>query len=41
MNLARVYKIEGSPNKERAILGELLKRHPDQAQAQKELADIL
>jgi Tfp pilus assembly protein PilF len=33
LNLARVHALEGSPDKARAVLLELLKRHPDHAQA--------
>jgi tetratricopeptide (TPR) repeat protein len=35
LNLARVYIIEGAPDKARTVLLELLKQHPDHAQAQK------
>jgi len=37
LNLARVYSIEGNREKAKAILLELLKEHPDQAQAKEEL----
>ena len=33
MNLARVYAIEGSTDKARGVLQELLKQHPDYAPA--------
>jgi tetratricopeptide (TPR) repeat protein len=33
LNLARVYAIEGTPDKARAILQDLLKQHPGHAQA--------
>jgi len=40
LNLARVYIVEGSPDKARAVLIELLKQHPDHAQAQKMLEEL-
>ncbi|MGB9283555.1 MAG: FG-GAP-like repeat-containing protein, partial [Candidatus Sulfotelmatobacter sp.] len=40
LNLARVYVIEGAPEKARTILLELLKQHPDHAQAQSMLAQL-
>lgn len=40
LNLARVYVIEGTPEKARAVLLELLKQHPDHAQAQKMMEEI-
>jgi len=40
LNLARVYAIEGDKAKARATLQELLKVHPEQAQAQKELEEL-
>jgi tetratricopeptide (TPR) repeat protein/peroxiredoxin len=40
LNLARVYSVEGAPDKARAILLDLLKQHPDHAQAQKMLAQL-
>jgi len=40
LNLARVYSIEGTPDKARAVLLELLKQHPDHAQARKMLAEL-
>jgi tetratricopeptide (TPR) repeat protein/thiol-disulfide isomerase/thioredoxin len=40
LNLARVYAIEGDPAKARTVLRELLKQHPEHAQAQKALADL-
>jgi len=38
LNLARVYSVEGAPNKARTVLLELLKQHPDHAQAKSMLA---
>jgi len=35
LNLARVYAIEGTGKKAKAVLLELLKQHPDHAQAKK------
>ena len=40
LNLARVYSVEGAPDKARSILLELLKQHPDHAQAQNILAQL-
>ncbi len=40
LNLARVYTIEDTPDKARAVLLELLKQHPDHAQAQKMLEQL-
>jgi Flp pilus assembly protein TadD len=40
LNLARVYLIEGAPEKARTILLELLKQHPNHAQAQNMLAQL-
>jgi tetratricopeptide (TPR) repeat protein/peroxiredoxin len=40
LNLARVYILEGTPEKARAVLLELLKQHPDHAQAQKMLQEL-
>jgi tetratricopeptide (TPR) repeat protein len=40
LNLSRVYALEGAPDKARAVLLELLKQHPDHAQAQKELQQL-
>jgi tetratricopeptide (TPR) repeat protein/peroxiredoxin len=40
LNLARVYVVEGSPDKARPVLLELLKQHPDHAQAQSMLAQL-
>jgi tetratricopeptide (TPR) repeat protein len=40
LNLSRVYALEGAPDKARAVLLELLKQHPDHAQAQKELQEL-
>jgi tetratricopeptide (TPR) repeat protein len=40
LNLARVYMIEGAPDKARAVLLQLLKQHPDHAQAQNMLAHL-
>jgi tetratricopeptide (TPR) repeat protein len=40
LNLARVYALEGTPDKARNVLLDLLKQHPDHAQAQKMLEDL-
>jgi tetratricopeptide (TPR) repeat protein/peroxiredoxin len=40
LNLSRVYALEGAPDKARAVLLELLKQHPDHAQARKELREL-
>jgi tetratricopeptide (TPR) repeat protein/peroxiredoxin len=40
LNLSRVYALEGAPDKARAVLLELLKQHPDHAQAQKQLQEL-
>jgi tetratricopeptide (TPR) repeat protein len=40
LNLARLYTIEGETQKAREVLAELLKQHPDHAQAQKELEQL-
>jgi Flp pilus assembly protein TadD len=40
LNLARVYSLEGAPEKARSILLALLKQHPDHAQAQGMLAQL-
>jgi len=40
LNLARVYSLEGAPEKARTILRELLKQHPDHAQARNMLAQL-
>jgi tetratricopeptide (TPR) repeat protein len=40
LNLARVYILEGSPDKARTVLLDLLKQHPDHAQAKKMLAEL-
>jgi tetratricopeptide (TPR) repeat protein len=40
LNLARVYSLEGVPDKARAVLLELLKQHPDHAQAQSMLTRL-
>ncbi len=40
LNLARVYAIENATGKARSVLLELLKRHPDHAQAQSMLAQL-
>ncbi|MGA9075582.1 MAG: tetratricopeptide repeat protein, partial [Candidatus Sulfotelmatobacter sp.] len=40
LNLARVYTVEGASEKARTILLELLKQHPDHAQAQSMLAQL-
>jgi Flp pilus assembly protein TadD/peroxiredoxin len=41
LNLARVYILEGTPDKARAVLLDLLKQHPDHAEAQKMLAELV
>jgi Flp pilus assembly protein TadD len=33
LNLARVYALEGAPDKARSVLSQLLEKHPDHAQA--------
>jgi Tfp pilus assembly protein PilF/peroxiredoxin len=40
LNLARVYSIEGAPDKARTILLALLKQHPDHAQARKMMEEL-
>ena len=40
LNLARVYVVEGTPEKARRPLLDLLKQHPDNQQAQKMLEQI-
>ena len=40
LNLARVYIVEGSTDKARAVLLDLLKQHPDHAQAKKMLEEL-
>ena len=40
LNLARVYEIEGSNEKARSVLLELLKQHPDHAQAKAMLGEL-
>jgi FimV-like protein len=40
LNLARVYAVEGEPEKARTLLQELLKQHPGHAQAQKALEQL-
>jgi tetratricopeptide (TPR) repeat protein len=40
LNLARVYSLEGAPAKVRAVLVELLKQHPDHAQARQALDQL-
>jgi tetratricopeptide (TPR) repeat protein len=40
LNLARVYALEGAPEKARAVLQQLLKQHPDHAQAQTALEQL-
>ncbi len=40
LNLARVYSIEGAPDKARTVLLELLKQHPENAQAQKMMKEL-
>jgi Flp pilus assembly protein TadD len=40
LNLARLYAIEGDRQKARSVLEELLKQHPDHAQALDELKQL-
>jgi Flp pilus assembly protein TadD len=40
LNLARVYSLEGAPEKALAVLMELLKQHPGHAQAQQALDQL-
>jgi tetratricopeptide (TPR) repeat protein/peroxiredoxin len=40
LNLARVYGVEGAPDKARTVLLDLLKQHPDHAEAQSMLAQL-
>ena len=40
LNLARVYAIEGDTDKARGVLLELLKQHPDHAQARQALEQL-
>ena len=40
LNLARVYAVEGTPDKARAVLLELLKQHPGHEQAQKMMEQL-
>jgi tetratricopeptide (TPR) repeat protein/peroxiredoxin len=40
MNLARVYSLEGTPDKARTVLLELLKQHPEHAQAKKMIEEL-
>src|SRR5881628_2520606 len=40
LNLARVYALEGAPDKARAVLLELLKHHPGHDQAQEMLKQL-
>ena len=40
LNLARVYAIEDTPDKARAVLLELLKQHPGHEQAQKMIGQL-
>jgi hypothetical protein len=40
LNLARVYQIEGTPEKARSVLLDLLKQHPGHEQAQKMLEQL-
>jgi tetratricopeptide (TPR) repeat protein/peroxiredoxin len=40
LNLARVYSVEGATEKARSVLIELLKQHPDHAQAKSMLAQL-
>jgi Flp pilus assembly protein TadD len=40
LNLARVYSIEGEPDKARSVLGDLIKQHPDHAGARAALEEL-
>ena len=40
MNLARVYALEGTPDKARSVLLDLLKQHPGHEQAQKMMEQL-
>jgi Flp pilus assembly protein TadD len=40
MNLARVYALEGAPDKARTVLLELLKQHPEHPQAKRMLEEL-
>jgi len=40
LNLARVYALEGTPQKARTVLMELLKQHPGHVQARRALAEL-
>jgi tetratricopeptide (TPR) repeat protein len=40
LNLARVYALEGAPDKARAVLLDLLKQHPNHVQARKMLEQL-
>jgi hypothetical protein len=40
LNLARVYAVEGTPDKARSVLEGLLKQHPGHAQAQAALDQL-
>jgi Flp pilus assembly protein TadD len=40
LNLARVYSLEGTPNKARTVLLELLQQHPGHAPAQNALEQL-
>jgi Flp pilus assembly protein TadD len=40
LNLARVYTLEGAPEKARAVLLELLKQHPAHQQAEKMMEQL-
>jgi FimV-like protein len=40
LNLARVYVIEGDREKAKAILRDLLKQHPEHAQAKEQLSEL-
>jgi thioredoxin-like negative regulator of GroEL len=40
MDLAQVYALDGRPEKARTVLLQLLKQHPDHAQAQKALQQL-
>ncbi|MFZ0970035.1 MAG: tetratricopeptide repeat protein, partial [Candidatus Acidiferrales bacterium] len=40
LNLARLYDLEGDPEKARAVLLDLLKQHPGHRQAEEELQQL-
>jgi Flp pilus assembly protein TadD len=40
MNLAKVYALEGAPDKARSVLQELLRQHPDHLGARKAIEEL-